>query len=99
MGRKHVPQRTCIACRQVKPKRQLIRVVRTLDGTVGVDETGKASGRGAYLCRCRTCWEKGIGEQSRQGGNSPLARALKITLSETERVTLLAYAEELSACT
>jgi predicted RNA-binding protein YlxR (DUF448 family) len=98
MGRKHVPQRTCIACRQVKPKRQLVRVVRALDGTVGVDETGKASGRGAYLCRSRTCWEMGIGGQPRQGGNSPLARALKITLSETDRAALLAYAEQLPAC-
>jgi predicted RNA-binding protein YlxR (DUF448 family) len=98
MGPKHVPQRTCIACHQVKPKRQLVRVVRALDGTVGVDETGKARGRGAYLCRNRTCWEKGIGGQPRQGRDGPLARALKITLSDTDRAALLAYAEQLPAC-
>jgi predicted RNA-binding protein YlxR (DUF448 family) len=94
MRRKHVPQRTCIACREVKPKRELIRIVRTPDGTVIVDETGKASGRGAYLCRARACWERAIG-QSRQKGSSPLAHALKATLLEKDRAVLLAYAEKL----
>src|SRR5215469_671186 len=54
---RHVPQRTCVACRQVRPKRELIRVVRTPDGHVELDPTGKRSGRGAYLCARRSCWE------------------------------------------
>jgi predicted RNA-binding protein YlxR (DUF448 family) len=94
MRQKHVPQRTCSACRAVKPKRDLIRIVRTPEGTVAVDETGKASGRGAYLCRARACWEKGIG-QSHQQGSGPLAHALKVSLSEKDRAALLAYAEQL----
>jgi predicted RNA-binding protein YlxR (DUF448 family) len=94
MRHKHVPQRTCSACREVKPKRELIRVVRTPEGTVVVDEMGKASGRGAYLCRARACWEKGIG-QSHQKGSGPLAHALKVTLSDKDRAALLAYAEQL----
>ena len=53
---KHVPQRTCIACRQVAGKRALIRLVRTEHGVV-VDPTGKQAGRGAYLHPERACWE------------------------------------------
>jgi len=55
-----VPQRTCLACRQVKSKRELIRIVRTADGSVVVDEKGKITGRGSYLCRARKCWEEGL---------------------------------------
>ncbi len=58
--RRRVPQRTCIACRQVRVKRELVRVIRAADGTVAVDLTGKKSGRGAYLCGRRTCWELGL---------------------------------------
>jgi predicted RNA-binding protein YlxR (DUF448 family) len=94
MRRKHVPQRTCIACRQVKSKRELIRIVRLPDGEILVDETGKANGRGAYLCRVRACWEKGIGQPHRSS-DSPLARSLKVTLSETDWAALWDYAQQL----
>ena len=47
---KHQPLRTCVACRQTKPKRELLRIVRTPDQHVLIDATGKKSGRGAYLC-------------------------------------------------
>ena len=47
---RHIPQRTCVACRQTGAKRQLVRVVRAPDGSVTIDPTGKRSGRGAYLC-------------------------------------------------
>ena len=57
MGTKHIPQRTCIACRAVRGKRELIRVVRTTENHVEADPTGKKAGRGAYLCRARECWE------------------------------------------
>jgi predicted RNA-binding protein YlxR (DUF448 family) len=78
MGRKkHKPQRTCVACREIKDKRELIRVVRTPTGQIMLDPTGKANGRGAYLCRTRDCLEKGL-----QKGR--LARALKTTLSREE---------------
>lgn len=94
MKRKHVPQRTCVACRQVRSKRDLIRVVRAPDGRVCIDETGKAHGRGAYLCRDRACWERGIG-QARPTVTSPLAHALKGALSETDRAALLDYAQQM----
>ena len=45
-----IPQRTCIGCKCKKPKKEMIRIVRTPDGKIIIDETGKKSGRGAYLC-------------------------------------------------
>jgi predicted RNA-binding protein YlxR (DUF448 family) len=50
-----VPTRTCVACRTSRPKRELVRIVRTPDGTVVADETGKVAGRGAYVCRTAAC--------------------------------------------
>jgi hypothetical protein len=94
LGTKRVPHRTCVACRQVKPKRALIRVVRVPDGSVNVDETGKANGRGAYLCGERACWEAGIG-LAPEGKSSPLAHSLNVALSEADRVALLDFAQQL----
>ena len=76
---KHVPQRTCVGCREVLPKRKMVRIVRTSDG-VQVDATGKLAGRGAYLHDRRECWERGM--------KGALAHALKATLSEEERLRL-----------
>ncbi len=57
---KHVPMRTCIACRETKSKRELLRVVRTPDQHVLIDDTGKKSGRGAYLCAKLSCWQQAL---------------------------------------
>ena len=57
---KRVPQRTCIACRRVRAKRDLVRVVRTQDNTIEIDLKGKKAGRGAYLCPTAGCWEAGL---------------------------------------
>jgi len=57
---KSVPQRTCVACRQIKTKRELLRLVRTPKGVIEIDTSGKKEGRGAYLCRDWACWEKAI---------------------------------------
>jgi predicted RNA-binding protein YlxR (DUF448 family) len=81
---KHKPQRTCIACRETKDKRDLIRVVRTPAGDFIIDPTGKANGRGAYLCRQTSCWEKGLQKQH-------LAQALKVNLSAAELTELQAH--------
>ena len=83
---KHKPQRTCIACRDVKNKRELIRIVRTPEGKVVVDPTGKANGRGAYLCRQASCWEKSLEKNM-------LGRALKVTLSTEDSAALQHYLE------
>jgi len=76
---KHVPQRTCVGCREVLPKRKMIRIVRTAEG-VKVDPTSKLAGRGAYLHDRRECWERGL--------RGPLAHALKTTLTADERALL-----------
>jgi predicted RNA-binding protein YlxR (DUF448 family) len=77
--RKHVPQRTCVGCREVLPKRSLIRIVR-LPGELRIDPTGKLAGRGAYLHDRRSCWVKGL-----KGG---LAQALKVELTARDQETL-----------
>lgn len=79
---KHIPQRTCVGCRVVLAKRQMLRVVRTAEG-VWVDPTGKLAGRGAYLHDKRSCWERGL--------KGALAHALKTELSSDDRVRLEAF--------
>ena len=78
---KHKPQRTCVVCRETKDKRELIRIVRTPEGKVSIDPTGKANGRGAYLCRKVECIEQGL-----QKGR--VARALQVNLSAAELIAL-----------
>ncbi len=89
---RHVPQRTCVGCREVHSKRLLIRVVRNPKGIL-IDPTGKKSGRGAYLHDREECWEKGL-----QGA---LASALKteLTVEDRERLTnfMATLSEETSA--
>jgi predicted RNA-binding protein YlxR (DUF448 family) len=83
---KHVPLRTCISCRETKPKRELLRVVRTPgpDEHVVIDATGKKSGRGAYICARLSCWETAV-KQKR------LEQEFQLTLSEEDRAGLERY--------
>ena len=90
MPGKHVPQRTCVGCREIRPKREMVRIVRTPDGGVKIDETGKRSGRGAYLCRRQECWEMALKKDR-------LEYALKTSLSEKERATLQEFVHGLQA--
>ena len=55
---KSVPMRMCISCREMKEKKQMIRVVKNADGEIFADGTGKAAGRGAYICRAEQCQKK-----------------------------------------
>ena len=57
---KKIPIRTCIGCGEGKPKRELIRIVKTTEGEVLIDTTGKKNGRGAYICPNIACLEKAI---------------------------------------
>lgn len=69
---KHVPQRTCVVCRETDAKRALTRIVRTGEGTIEIDPTGRKNGRGAYLCDKPGCWDKAL--------STPiLAKALRTT--------------------
>ena len=58
MGTKKIPMRMCTACRQMQPKRELVRVVRTSEGEIKLDDTGKLNGRGAYICKNKECLQK-----------------------------------------
>jgi uncharacterized protein len=78
---RHVPLRTCVSCRQNKPKRELLRVVRTPDGHIQVDATGKKSGRGAYLCARLSCWEDAIKKKR-------LEQEFEMPLSDEDRAGL-----------
>jgi predicted RNA-binding protein YlxR (DUF448 family) len=81
---KHLPQRTCIACKQIKEKKALIRLVRAENGTAEVDISGKKPGRGAYLCPNKTCWELVLKK-------TRLEYALRTKLSDNNRQILLNY--------
>lgn len=85
---KHVPRRTCIACRTAAPKRSFVRVVRTPAGAVLVDPTGKLSGRGASICGTRACWTKAL-------TGALLDRALRAEVSADDRASLSAFLETL----
>ena len=82
---KHVPQRTCVGCREVLPKRSMTRIVNGPEG-IRVDLTGKAHGRGAYLHDKRSCWMRGI--------NGALEHALGQSLKDHEAKDLLTYMKD-----
>ncbi len=81
--RRHIPQRTCVGCREVLPKRSMIRIVHSPQGVV-IDPSGKLAGRGAYLHNKRTCWESGM--------KGALSEALRIEINPEERERLMNYA-------
>jgi predicted RNA-binding protein YlxR (DUF448 family) len=85
-----VPQRTCIGCREEEGKQTFVRIVRTPGQLVVIDPTGKANGRGAYLHRLRSCWEKAL-----KGGT--MNYALKITPAPEDMEALRAFAMSLPA--
>lgn len=58
MKTKKIPMRMCLGCGEMKPKRELIRVVKSKEGDISLDLTGKNSGRGAYICKSVECFEK-----------------------------------------
>lgn len=78
---RHVPERSCAACRVKVPKRDLVRIVRSPDGSIAVDPRGKAPGRGAYLGPARECLRLALERQA-------LERALGVTLTEKDRELL-----------
>lgn len=58
MKKRKIPMRMCIGCREMMPKKELIRVVKSPEGSIDIDLKGKAPGRGAYLCRSQACMDK-----------------------------------------
>ena len=90
MKPKKTPMRMCLGCREMKPKPELIRVVRAPDGTVSLDPLGKKPGRGAYVCRDAQCLRRAIRQRQ-------LERQLEVPLGEETAAALQAALEALSA--
>ncbi len=86
---KHIPKRMCAVCREANEKRTLTRVVRTSENSFEVDPTGRANGRGAYICDKSSCWETAVKGQ-------PLARALRVTPDEESVQKLREFAAGLN---
>lgn len=83
---RHVPIRTCVVCREKDAKRQYVRIVRTPEGNVEIDRTGKLNGRGAYLCSNYLCWE-------RAASGTALDKALKTEVNPEVRTLIRHYAD------
>ena len=88
--KRHIPERSCVACGSKIPKRDLVRIVRSPQGEVSVDLGGKAPGRGAYLCAANDCWTLAL-------SRGRLSRSLGAALSGEAMAALRAYAAERAA--
>ena len=84
---KSIPQRMCTGCREHKPKAELVRVVRSPEGEVSLDLTGRKNGRGAYICRSAECLQKARRQRA-------LERALQQPISDELFEQMLAQIEE-----
>ena len=90
MKPKKIPMRMCVGCREMKEKRDLIRIVRTPEGDAVLDPTGKKSGRGAYVCRRAECLQRALRQKQ-------LERQLEIKLTQDITEALTGEMEKLSA--
>ena len=71
---KKIPQRKCVGCQELKGKKEMLRILRTENGEIVLDTTGRKNGRGAYLCYSRECFEKAVKSRG-------LERALKVAVT------------------
>ena len=90
MKEKKVPMRMCVGCREMKPKRELLRVVRGPEGDISFDLTGRKPGRGAYVCRSAECLKRAIKQRQ-------LERAFECPLGEETHASLLQALNDLEA--
>lgn len=88
MKQKKIPMRMCVGCREMKPKRELLRVVRSPEGEISFDLTGRKPGRGAYVCRSLECLNTAIRKKQ-------LERAFSSPVSDAVRDSLLAQMPQL----
>lgn len=88
MKQRKIPMRMCVGCREMKPKRELLRVVRSPEGEISFDLTGRKPGRGAYVCRSAECLNLAI--KKRQ-----LERAFSAPVSDAVRDSLTAQIADL----
>ncbi|MBR3126111.1 MAG: YlxR family protein [Mogibacterium sp.] len=84
---KKIPQRMCLGCREHKDKKELVRVVRSPEGEVSVDLTGRKNGRGAYICRSKECFRKARKQKA-------ISKALNCEITDEVFEQLLIQIEE-----
>ena len=89
MKPRKIPMRMCVGCREMKEKRELIRIVRTPEGETLIDPTGKKSGRGAYVCRSPECLKRAIKQKQ-------LERQLQVSLTDEVNEVLMAEMNRLA---
>ena len=89
MKPRKIPMRMCVGCREMKEKRELIRIVRTPEGETLIDPTGKKSGRGAYVCRSPECLKRAIKQKQ-------LERQLQVSLTDEVNEALMAEINRLA---
>ena len=87
MQQKRIPMRQCVGCREMKPKKELIRVVKSPEGTISLDFRGKAPGRGAYVCPDPACLKRAMKSKA-------LDRGFETTIPQEVYDGLLAAMEE-----
>ncbi len=90
MKERKIPMRMCVGCREMKEKRSLIRVVRSPEGEISMDTTGRKPGRGAYVCRDAGCLQKALKQKQ-------LERAFSCTLGEETHRALMEALKALEA--
>ena len=76
LKQRRVPMRMCVGCREMKEKRELLRIVKIAEGQISFDRVGKAPGRGAYICRSEECLTKAVRQRQ-------LERALETRIDES----------------
>lgn len=79
---KKIPQRQCVGCREMKDKNQCIRIVKSAENKIEIDESGKKNGRGAYICRSKACLELAL-------KNKGLERSFQIAIPNEIKSELL----------
>lgn len=89
LRQRHVPERTCIGCRRVKPKDELIRITGNEIEGVAIAPAGRKQGRSAYLCKSRECWERGLKKDR-------LDLSLRMNISKETKAELSRFGETLS---
>lgn len=90
MKEKKPPMRMCVGCREMKPKRELIRVVKSPEGQVAMDPTGRKPGRGAYVCKSAECLKRAIKQKQ-------LERAFECPLGDEVKDALLSQLQAMEA--
>lgn len=87
---KKIPERKCMGCNEKRPKKELVRVLRTPEGNVVLDATGKKSGRGAYVCPKKECLEKAVKSKR-------LERCLEVPIPDSVYDELRQYLSEVNS--